>query len=188
MTTSFYSQRDPLHAAKHYGLPQASRESTLGAYGCGITAIAQKLTLCGWPTTPLAVQQTLAEGRGFIPSGSYNYISWPRLPNLYPQMNYNGRQDFGAGIAPLPARFLTQIDARVDRGEPVIVYVDANRYAGGLQQHFVLIHGRDPHGAFHIVNPWNGLLQDLRPYGETDALAIRGFILLDLAIKPSLTT
>lgn len=183
--TLLYSQRDPRCAAQHYGLNQAAADSTIGAYGCGITAIAQKLTLGGWPTTPLEVQAKLAMNGGYIASGTFNYINWPRLPDLYPQFVYNGRQDWGATPTPLPERILAQIQARLDRNEPAIVYVDANRYLSGLQQHFVLVVGRNAAGTWNIINPWNGQLQDLRPYGETDRLAVRGLILLDFKFSQS---
>jgi hypothetical protein len=95
---------------------------------------------------------------------------------------YNGRQDWPVLGRPLPERVLTQIQDRLERGEPAIVYVDANRYLGGLQQHFVLITGLNPQFTWTIINPWNGKLQDLRAYGEPDAMAVRGFIGLDLRV------
>jgi hypothetical protein len=177
--TLLYSQRDPAWAAQHYGLNPAAPVSTIGAYGGGITAIAQKLTLGGWPTTPLEVQETLARHGGYIPSGTYNYINWPRLPDLYEPLIYNGRHDFGSTPNPLPQSVLDLIQARLERREPALVYVDANRYLGGLQQHFVLVVGRNTAGTWNIINPWNGRLQTLRAYGDTDPLAVRGLILLD---------
>jgi hypothetical protein len=176
-----YSQRDPAWAAQHYGLPAASRLSTIGAYGCGITCLAQKLTLLGQPTLPSDVQNHLVERVFYRNFGTYNFVMWERLPQAYPQFQYNGRFDYLS--APVPTRTLEMIKGRLLRSEPVIVYVDASPYVDGIQQHFVLVVGIDRAGCFTIDNPWNGKQQNLRSYAATDAQAIRGVILLDGALK-----
>lgn len=51
-----FIRSDPKWADDHLGLPQAAALSTIGRYGCAITAIAQKSTLIGFPTTPPMVQ------------------------------------------------------------------------------------------------------------------------------------
>lgn len=177
-TIRYYSQRDPQWAAEHYGLPQAAAQSTIGAYGCGITAIAQKLTQLGFQTTPPEVQRALAAGRGFKPSGTFNYIDWVRVPLIYPQLAYHGREDYPN--RPLPLRILEMIYSRLLRNEPVVIYVDASRYERGLQQHFVLAISTLESGDLIVANPWTGTAQTLRAYGQTDAIAVCGAIWLDL--------
>lgn len=173
-----YSQRDPRWAAEHYGMSLAARSSTIGAYGCAITCIAQKLTMLGWPTTPIDVQRSLAAQRGFQARGTFNFVDWWNVPVAYPQFQYNGRHDHPN--TPVPARIMELIHDRLSRSEPVIIYVDASPYEDGLQQHFVLATGTLQSGGIGIMNPWNGKMQDLRAYGRTDEIAICGVILLDL--------
>jgi hypothetical protein len=173
-----YSQRDPQWATQHYGLPQAIRSSTIGAFGCAITCIAQKLTLLGFPTTPLQVQAALAAKRGFRAGGTWNFVDWTRVPVVFPQLKYIGRHDM-PGNSPTPKRIMDLIMLRMQLNDPVIVYVDAQRYVGGLQQHFVLVVGQMQSGTLSIANPWTGSVQDLRAYHDTDDRAIRGVIMLD---------
>ena len=179
-----YSQRDKPWAAEHYGLPQAARSSVIDAYGCGITTIAQKLTLLGFATTPLQVQQQLAAARGFKVGGSWNFIDWARVPSIFPQLKYLGRSDV-QGNGPAPKRIMDAINLRVQLNDPPIIYVDAERYKGGLQQHFVLVVSIAQSGTLIIANPWNGQVQDLRAYADTDAQAVRGLIMIDLNIDRS---
>lgn len=177
MTVDVYSQRDPKWAEEHYGLPAASVKSKVGAYGCGITAIAQKLTLMGWTTTPIEVQRQMLNVKAFKNWGTHNFIDWPKVAQAYPQLQHNGRHDHPNTPAPDPIMKL--LYERLEKAETTIVYVDASRYERGLQQHFVLVTGRSETGDLIIMNPWNGLVQDLRPYGRTDPIAICGLILLD---------
>lgn len=175
-----YSQRDPRWAGNHCGLPAAAKSSTLGAYGCGLTAIAQKLTLLGWPTTPPEVQDRLLYFRAFKPEGSFNFIDWTKVPLAYLQFQFNGRGDYFTGN-PTPQRAMAQIVDRLLMDEPVIIYVDASPYVHGLQQHFVLASSILKNGGEILIhNPWNGKIQTLQPYGKTDAIAVCGIILLDV--------
>lgn len=178
MSATVYSQRDPQWAGQHYGLPAAAKTSTIDDFGCGITAIAQKLTLLGWPTTPPQVQSRLLQFRAFKPEGTFNFIDWPKVPLAYPQFQFNGRGDYFTG-KPTPQRAMTQIADRLLMNDPVIIYVDASQYEKGLQQHFVLVTSALESGALIIHNPWGGKIQTLQPYGRTDAIAVCGIILLD---------
>ena len=183
MTVEIYSQRDPRWSADHLGLPQASRLSTIGDYGCAITAIAQMRTLMGFATTPPDVQATLLQAGAFRRDQTLNLVNWPRVPVAYPQFQYNGRHDYPS--TPTPTRVLNLITDRLALGRPTIIYVDASPYVKGLQQHFVLVVGQSETGDLYIDNPWNGRQQDLRPYGRTDAIAICGVILLDSVFDAS---
>lgn len=178
MTVEVYSQRDPLWADKHLGLPQASRLSTIGDYGCAVTAIAQKLTLLGFPTAPPEVQARLIQMDCFRYDQTLNLVNWARVPIAYPQFIYNGREDTPNVGAPV--RVMKLITDKLAASEPVIIYVDASPYVKGLQQHFVLVTGVLESGDLVIMNPWNGKTQDLRPYGKTDQIAVCGVIRLDV--------
>jgi hypothetical protein len=179
-----YSQRGDPWSGEHYGLPQAAKTSRIGSYGCGITCIAQKLTVLGITTTPLQVQQRLAAMRGFKTGGTWNFIDWARVPVAFPQLKYLGRNDV-PGRGPAPLRIMDAINLRVQLNDPPIIYVDAQRYVSGLQQHFVLVVSVMQSSALTVANPWNGQMQDLRPYADTDIQAVRGLIMLDLNIDRS---
>lgn len=183
MDAPVYSQRDPQWAKEHYGLQRASVRSTIGAYGCAITCIAQKLTLQGLTTTPLEVQQKMAAGLAFKNFGSFNFVDWSRVPVVFPMLKYLGRNDVTTPIA--PKRIMDLIELRLQLSDPPIIYVDAERYVGGLQQHFVLVVSRMKSGTLTIANPWTGTVQDLRAYADTDARAVRGLMLLDVNFDAS---
>lgn len=178
-----YSQRDAPWAGEHYGLPQAARSSTIDKFGCGITCIAQKLTLVGFLTTPIEVQRALAQRQAFKPYGSFNFIDWAKVPLVYPQLKWMGRSDVTTPRA--PQRVMDQITLGLLKNDYPILYVDAQRYVAGLQQHFVLVIGQMESGDLLIANPWNGQVQDLRPYADTDAQAVRGLLRLDLNVDPA---
>lgn len=181
---ALFCQRNPVWAGDHLGLPQASDLSTIGAYGCGISSLARKLTLLGFPTTPPEVQAALLRVAGFRSDQTRNLISWSRVPFAYPQLRYSGRGDYYTG-KPTPASAMKLITDRLERGDPVIIYVDASKYEQGLQQHFVPVVGQSETGELLIDNPWNGKRQTLRPYDTTDALAVCGIILLDVNFDAS---
>ena len=179
-----YGQRDAPWAAEHLGYPNAARTSTIGRYGCAITAIGQKLTLLGFSTTPLQVQEQFMARMAFRTDLSRNLVDWPKVPKVYGQLRFNGRRDYAAKV-PVPDAVMQMIFERLCRNDPVIVYVDAERYVGGLQQHFVLVIAESEGGGLLIANPWNGKVQDLRAYADTDRVAIRGVIFLDQNVDPS---
>ncbi|MGV0974490.1 MAG: hypothetical protein ACOYBO_01025 [Azonexus sp.] len=183
LDTPVYSQRDPKWAKEHYGLSRAANSSMIGAYGCAITCIAQKLTLQGVATTPLEVQQKMAARGAFKNFGTFNFVDWSKVPVVFPQLKYVGRNDVTSPVA--PQRIMDSITLRLQRNDPPIIYVDAERYVLGLQQHFVLVVSTLESGALLVANPWNGTLQDLRPYADTDARAVRGLMLLDLNFDAS---
>lgn len=173
-----YSQRDTRWAGKRLGLREAAAGSTLGRYGCAVTALAQKLTIVGVPWTPDRMQDVLLLGGGFRPDASRNLVAWWELPRLFPQFVFNGSADFSS--MPVPEIVMVRIYERLRRNDPVILYVDASPYEEGLQQHFVLATGRLESGEIVIANPWNGKQETLRPYGRTDPQAICGMKWLDL--------
>jgi hypothetical protein len=178
-----YSQRDLKWAKEHYGLPRAANSSTIGAYGCAITCIAQKLTLLGIATTPPEVQQKMVARMAFKNFGTFNFVDWSKVPVVFPQLRYLGRQDVTTVRA--PQNVMDSINLRLQLNDAPIIYVDAERYVGGLQQHFVLVVSVTDSGTLLVANPWNGQVQDLRAYADTDAQAVRGLMLLDLNFDAS---
>jgi len=175
VTYPIYSQRDPKWSNFPLGASEAASSSSLGAYGCAVTTIAQKLSIMGFLSTPVLVQTALKVNRAFG-GRTNNLVMWGRVHDAFPQLTYNGRADFPN--APLPPNVMKMIRDRLAMNNPVIAYVDASQYERGLQQHFVLIEGELESG-FVILNPWNGKRESLRAYGKTDEIAICGCVWLD---------
>ena len=175
------SQRDPVWARRKLGFSQG----TLGDYGCAVTALAMLLNYVDGELigindrhTPVTVNQALRVANGF--RGKYrNYLNWPAVPSVWPFLEYDDRVDCANRLAHKSE--LKEIDERLAKRMPVIVYVDARRQEPGLQQHFVLIIGQDTDtGLYRINDPWHGDMALLCPrYGATPAQALCGIILFD---------
>lgn len=171
MTITSLSQRDPCWSSVRLGY--STEGQTIGSHGCLITALAMWLNsfqdASALQFTPTIVNADLMRTKnGYVIT---NLVNFGALRNVYPQIVYGGRID-----CPLDPAPLGEIDAMLARGLPVIVYVDANRYVGGVQQHFVLVTGSVGND-YAIANPWNGKIQTLTPiYGDTAAHAVCGII------------
>lgn len=164
-------QRDPEWANHRLGMSKV----TIGGYGCAITCLAMWLNAVKAEAhpdlDPLTVNEYLVLGGGYRAA---NLVDWSRLPRLYQEMKYLGRVDCPTTSAPIE-----QVDALLDKGLPVIVYVDFS-HEPGLQQHFVLITHRGEGGEYYINDPWFGDQSTLCPrYGQTAKAAICGIILLE---------
>lgn len=168
------SQQNPLWAWQPLGFGKAS----IGSQGCAITSLSMLLnaTLEANRDSPTTINTSLRKHRAFAgPWG--NYLVWQAIPSIWPHLSYTGRIDCPDRPVTLPE--LAEIDRRLEDATPVIVYVDASPQSG-LQQHFVLIVGKDDDGEYIINNPWNGNQHQLcPPYGQRPDLAICGIILYE---------
>jgi hypothetical protein len=112
---------------------------TIGKWGCLLTAATMMLNGLGYQETPETVNEKMKKKNGFqeaslIPSA---------LPSAYPNLIYKGMQPCESSPAPI-----TEIDAAVAAGEPVIVQVDWDKQAG-IQTHYVLI--KEKRGNDYVV-------------------------------------
>jgi hypothetical protein len=100
---------------------------TIGGWGCLLTSVTMMLNGIGYNETPETVNEKMKSAGGF--QGAFFIPSV--LPYVWPNCAYRDMQ-------PGPPAPISQIDAAVAAGKPVILQVDWNKQAG-IQTHFVLI-------------------------------------------------
>ena len=102
---------------------------TIGGWGCLLTSVTMMLNGIGYSETPETVNEKMKKAGGF--QGAFFIPSV--LPYVWPNCAYRDMQPCESFPAPI-----SQIDAAVAAGKPVILQVDWNKQAG-IQTHFVLI-------------------------------------------------
>jgi len=102
---------------------------TIGGWGCLLTSVTMMLNGIGYNETPETVNEKMKKAGGF--QGAFFIPSV--LPFVWPNCAYRDMQPCESFPAPI-----TQIDAAVAQGKPVILQVDWNKQAG-IQTHFVLV-------------------------------------------------
>ncbi|MCI0607482.1 MAG: C39 family peptidase [Anaerolineae bacterium] len=102
---------------------------TIGGWGCLLTSVTMMLNGIGYNETPESVNQKMKSAGGF--QGAFFIPSV--LPYVWPNCAYRDMQPCESFPAPI-----SQIDAAIAAGKPVILQVDWNKQAG-IQTHFVLI-------------------------------------------------
>jgi len=112
--------------------------TTISGYGCLITCVTMMLNHLGWAETPGTLNVKLRDNGGFH---SGNLFVWGSLSALYPGVKFAYRY---AGSA------LDKINASLAAGMPVIVHVDYNPSTQAIDEHWVLVVGRQ--GDDYIIN------------------------------------
>ncbi|RPJ24526.1 MAG: hypothetical protein EHM33_17565 [Chloroflexi bacterium] len=102
---------------------------TIGGWGCLLTSVTMMLNGIGYSETPETVNEKMKKAGGF--QGAFFIPSV--LPYVWPNCAYRDMQPCESFPAPI-----TQIDAAIAAGKPVILQVDWNKQAG-IQTHFVLV-------------------------------------------------
>ena len=102
---------------------------TIGGWGCLLTSVTMVLNGIGYNETPETVNQKMKSAGGF--QGAFFIPSV--LPYVWPNCAYRDMQPCENSPAPI-----SQIDAALAAGKPVILQVDWNKQVG-IQTHFVLI-------------------------------------------------
>jgi hypothetical protein len=102
---------------------------TIGGWGCLLTSVTMMLNGIGYNETPETVNDKMKANGGF--QGAFFIPSM--LPYIWPKAAYRDMQPCETSPAPI-----SQIDAAVAAGKPVILQVDWNKQAG-IQTHFVLL-------------------------------------------------
>ena len=102
---------------------------TIGGWGCLLTSVTMMLNGIGYNETPETVNEKMKKAGGF--QGAFFIPSV--LPYVWPNCAYRDMQPCESFPAPI-----SQIDAAVAAGKPVILQVDWNKQAG-IQTHFVLV-------------------------------------------------
>ncbi len=143
----YYSQQDPKWKGDILGFGDPG--DTIGYVGCALTSVAMLLSGHGYAETPKTLNQKLKNVGGFASAG----IRWGSVSQLYPQVSVKSNISCVNTDAPL-----TQIDASIAAGQPVIVMVDSTP-AAGLLTHWVLLYAKEGND-YLMLDPW--------PY-QTDA-------------------
>ena len=171
-TAYYLKQRNPRWRDVALGFSSSS----IGDYGCAITCVAMLLNFRSAFAlfhTPLSVNSELMKHNAYR---SMNLVDWHRIPDVFPdaKLSYAGRIDCPDKPAPLD-----RIDALLDKGMPVIVYVDYST-APGLQQHFVVIHA-NVSGNYVIADPYEKHPTLVPAYGKDAKTAVCGIIMYEAA-------
>jgi hypothetical protein len=136
------SQRDSRWASKKLGTSSV----TIGGYGCVLTCLTMLCNYYKHPLTPDQLNEMLINVNGF---SNGNLMKWEVLTQLFSDIKWEGRVDCPDVPAPL-----NTIDEYLDKRMPVVVCVDFDPKEG-LQQHFVLVIGKDNNDYF-VNDPWTG--------------------------------
>ena len=123
-----YSQQDPQWKNTQIG----PGPDTIGYIGCILTSLAMYASSWGYSETPATLNNKLTANGGITAD---ELLVWGAISKLYPQIQNTGFTPCN-GNAPL-----TQINASLAAGQPVIVEVDYSPEPG-LQTHWVLLYAQ----------------------------------------------
>lgn len=141
-TPVYYSQRDPAWKNDKLGFSNY----TIGSDGCAITALAILAKGYGHATTPGKLNRdlkALGRGVGFIDA----MVVWGGLSRIYRDIQFANLVLCRDHDAPL-----SDIDASIASGQPVLVEVDRS-LASGLQTHWVVLYAKQGND-YLMLDPW----------------------------------
>jgi GH25 family lysozyme M1 (1,4-beta-N-acetylmuramidase) len=144
-----YSQKDPRWENEKLGTSSV----TIGAYGCLITAASMVCDYFGKDTDPSRLNKALIEVKGYE---SGNLLRYNAITTIYPDIEV--RWDYFISN-PSDA----QIDEVLVQELPVIAQVDYNPNTSALDQHWVVIVGKE-NDEYLIVDPIDGSTAYLSRY------------------------
>jgi len=136
-----YSQQDPAWKAVKIG--SGSSSETLGHVGCAVTSVAMLVSGHGYPETPKTLNAKLKARGGYVDAA----IIWGAVTSVYPQVVYRSLVLCRDTAAPL-----SQIDASLAKGQPVLVEVDSSPKPG-LQTHWVVLYKKQGDD-YLMLDPW----------------------------------
>jgi hypothetical protein len=142
-TPNTISQRDPGWANEKLGLDSSL---TIGTDGSTLTCLTMLVNGYGFSETPSSMNIKLKElgsGVGFLGS----LIVWPGLTQAFPGIVYRGIIICRDQPAPI-----SEIDASIDAGQPLLIEIDKSPSAG-LQNHWVVIYARQGDD-YLMLDPW----------------------------------
>jgi len=117
--------------------------TTISGYGCLITCVTMMLNHLGWAETPGTLNVKLRDNGGYH---NGNLFVWGSLSALYPGVAFAYRYSGSA---------TDKINASLAAGMPVIVHVDYNPSTPAIDEHWVLVVGRQD-GDYVINDPKDG--------------------------------
>lgn len=144
-----YSQNDPRWRNNRLG----TSGTTIGWNGCLITCVAMVMSYymqlkdaegTHSYTTPAILNNWLTQNNGYSDGNLFNW-------NSIPILKISTWVD--CLLTPAP---LSQIDACLGRGEPVIVHVDFYPSTNRIDDHYVLIIGKLGADDYVMIDSWDG--------------------------------
>jgi len=151
------SQNDPRWKDKKLG----TSALTIGQAGCALDCVSMLCTYFGHPILPDALNDWLTNNSGYA---NRNLLKWETITNLYPDIVWKERIDCPDTPAPLE-----RIDELLNNRIPVIALVDYNPNTKEIEQHFVLIVGKDVNDYFiadPMCQPGDGVYYLSAKYGQ----------------------
>lgn len=142
-TPNYISQRDPRWANEKLGFDTTV---TIGTDGCTLTCLTMLVNGYGFSETPSTMNRKLKDmgsGVGFLGS----LIVWPGLTQAFPKIVYRGIIICRDQPAPI-----SDINASIDAGQPLVIEIDESPSAG-LQNHWVVIYARQGND-YLMLDPW----------------------------------
>jgi hypothetical protein len=136
-----YSQQDPKWKGEILGFGEAG--DTIGFLGCALTSAAMLLSGHGFHETPKSLNEKIKKAGGFAGAG----IRWDAVSRTHPQVIVKSNVSCINTDAPL-----SQIDASIAAGQPVIVMVDSSPVQG-LLTHWVLLAAKEGDD-YLMLDPW----------------------------------
>ncbi len=169
------SQLDPRWKDKKLG----TSTSSIGEYGCALVCVTLLANYYTSSTlTPDEMNDKLVAVNGFA---SGNLLKWEALSAIFPQITFDRRVDCPDNPAPLDV-----VDQYLEARKPVIALVDYNPATKKIEQHFVLIVGKDAGDYFMadpMCQPGDGVYYLSARYGQP-AKAICGLRLYSGPLLP----
>ena len=165
-----YSQRDDRWRNAHMGgTPQ-----TVGGMGCAMLVANFVLSQVAPDVLPGEFNAMLNACGGYNVVGYEAHLAWDRLPSIYPELTWLGRESF---MRPLYASEMDRIRGFIAE-QPLPIWVDFRPLTSWLDTHFVLAESWDGDD-ITIIDPWMGdrvgLLARYARTGQDLARAIWGY-------------
>ncbi len=135
------SQQDPQWKDKKLG---SSKDLTIGKFGCLLTSITMVSNGFGYNETPASLDDKMLAAGGF----AGGLIRPTLIPNILPGVHYVKRISCNNPPAPL-----SEIDAALNNGMPVIIKVDASP-ADGVQDHWIVLVARAGDNDYWVQDTW----------------------------------
>jgi len=138
VTIKQFSQTDPQWKSNLLGF---DKTSTIGGFGCLLTSMTMCATQYGANDLTPALLNDKMKAIGGFQAGTAYIVGW-MIGNVVPGMGLDYRACSGA---PAP---LSEIDANLAQGRPVIIEVDWSPQAG-VQTHYMVVYARE--GSDYLV-------------------------------------
>jgi hypothetical protein len=134
--------------------------STIGGYGCLITCVAMALNYYGKDTDPGRLNKDLIRVGGYQ---NGNLLIFDKVTSIYPSATMDWGNYLTSGVTG------AKLDAVLASGRPAIVQVDFDPTDPDIDQHWVLVIGKDARG-YIMADPIDG---KILPFSERYNAALR---------------